>query len=283
MDAGEIFAFVLMPFDPHFDDVYKIGIKEAAQRLGIVAQRVDEQIYAEGILERIYRQIEAADIIIADMSEQNPNVFYEVGYAHAKNKLCILLTSSGEDIPFDLKHRRHIVYGDSVHTLREDLVRELEWAKTEVENVRRSRIRVEVKEVTGDLEKTSWSAYAKVDVTIHMHNDSDVPSPSIDAVYFYTGNSWKVHQDGTECSSADSDMEGFKFMHFLRPPIGRLRPKSWAPLRFTTRRIVAFKRAGDELKGSYPIKGTAAIRLVTDAGNFDYEFLIDAVASTLPF
>jgi hypothetical protein len=91
------FAFVLMPFDKAFDDVYKLGIKGAVASFeDVIAERVDEQIYREGILERIYRQIEAADIIIADMTGQNPNVFYEVGYAHAKGKLCILLTSNAE-------------------------------------------------------------------------------------------------------------------------------------------------------------------------------------------
>ena len=91
----------------------------------MVAERVDEQIYREGILERIYRQIEAADIIIADMTGQNPNVFYEVGYAHAKGKLCILLTSNAADIPFDLKHQRHIVYDKSIVTLRRELEKEI--------------------------------------------------------------------------------------------------------------------------------------------------------------
>ena len=100
----DIFAFVLMPFDKNFDDVYKLGIKEVATSLNIVAERVDEQIFQEGILERIYRQIDAADLIIADMSGQNPNVFYEVGYAHAKDKICILMTKETNDIPFDLKH-----------------------------------------------------------------------------------------------------------------------------------------------------------------------------------
>jgi nucleoside 2-deoxyribosyltransferase len=80
---------------------------------------VDEQLYREGMLERIYRQVEIADIIIADMAGRNPNVFYEVGYAHAKNKLCILTTTTADDIPFDLKHRRHIVYGNSIEILRQ--------------------------------------------------------------------------------------------------------------------------------------------------------------------
>ncbi len=97
-----------MPFDKAFDDIYKLGIKETATSLGIKAERVDEQMYKEGILDRIYRQIKTADLIIADMSGQNPNVFYEVGYAHAKGKLCILMTNDASDIPFDLKHHRHI-------------------------------------------------------------------------------------------------------------------------------------------------------------------------------
>ncbi|MGO9263159.1 MAG: hypothetical protein ACLQU1_43800 [Bryobacteraceae bacterium] len=58
MSQDAIFAFVLMPFDQGFDDLYRLGIKETAKGLGILAERVDEQIYREGILERIYRQIE---------------------------------------------------------------------------------------------------------------------------------------------------------------------------------------------------------------------------------
>src|SRR6266496_101946 len=141
MPANESFAFVLIPFAPSFNDIYRIGIKEPAESLGIRAERVDEQIYAEGILDRIYRQIEAADIIIADMSGQNCNVFYEVGYAHAKGKLCILLTNNASDIPFDLKHRRHIVY-NSIQALRDQLTKDLQWAKTEIENVRNVLLRV---------------------------------------------------------------------------------------------------------------------------------------------
>jgi hypothetical protein len=44
---------------------------------------------------------------VADMTERNPNVFYEVIYAYALNKLVLLLTQSAEDILFDLKHRAH--------------------------------------------------------------------------------------------------------------------------------------------------------------------------------
>ncbi|ASY56373.1 hypothetical protein [Sinorhizobium sp. CCBAU 05631] len=99
------FAFVLMPFAPEFDDIYKLGIQKLAEEKGVVAERVDEQIYSETMLERIYRQIDAADFIIADLTGRNPNVFYEIGFAHARQKMCTLLTQNAEDIPFDLKQR----------------------------------------------------------------------------------------------------------------------------------------------------------------------------------
>jgi len=80
------FCFVLMPFSKDFDDVYQIGIKESCVNAGAYCERVDEQIFQETILERIYNQITKSDFIIADMTGRNPNVFYEVGYAHALGK-----------------------------------------------------------------------------------------------------------------------------------------------------------------------------------------------------
>jgi nucleoside 2-deoxyribosyltransferase len=118
------FAFVLMPFDVSFDDIYKRGIQSAASDCEIVAERVDEQRFSESILERIYRQIETADIVVADMSGRNANVFYEVGYAHAKGKHCILLAQDTTDIPFDLKHHRHLIYSGSIKKLHTDLLSE---------------------------------------------------------------------------------------------------------------------------------------------------------------
>jgi hypothetical protein len=112
--APKPFVFVLMPFGPEFDDVYQLGIKAACQEAGTYCERLDEQIFHENMLERIYNQISKADILVADMSGRNPNVFYEVGYAHALGKRVILLTNSSEDIPFDLKQYQHIVYANIV-------------------------------------------------------------------------------------------------------------------------------------------------------------------------
>lgn len=119
--APKPFVFVLMPFGPEFDDVYQLGIKAACQEAGAYCERLDEQIFHENMLDRIYNQISKADIIVADMSGRNPNVFYEVGYAHALNKIVVILTNRADDIPFDLKHYPHIVYGGRVHFIKEEL------------------------------------------------------------------------------------------------------------------------------------------------------------------
>lgn len=116
-----------MPFGEAFSDVYKIGIKESCEAAGAYCERVDEQIFNERILDRIYNQIAKADLIIADMTDRNPNVFYEVGYAHALGKTTVLLTSKADDIPFDLKHFPHIVYGNSLSELRAQLTKRVKW------------------------------------------------------------------------------------------------------------------------------------------------------------
>jgi hypothetical protein len=65
MDSKNISAIVLMPFDKEFDDIYEIGIKETATTLNIIAQRVDDQLFDGRILDRVYEQINSADIVIS--------------------------------------------------------------------------------------------------------------------------------------------------------------------------------------------------------------------------
>jgi len=121
------FVFVLMPFIDTFTDVYELGIKAACEDAGAYCERVDEQIFVGSILERVYNQIAKADIIVAEMTGRNPNVFYETGYAHALNKRVILLTQNTDDIPFDLKHYPHIVYGGKISVLKPQLSTRIRW------------------------------------------------------------------------------------------------------------------------------------------------------------
>jgi len=121
------FAFVLMPFSQEFLDTYELGIKQACEEAGAYCERVDEQIFDESILQRIYNQIAKADILISDMTGRNPNVFYETGYAHALGKRVILLTKSAADIPFDLKPFSHVIYEGKITSLKNKLKSRVEW------------------------------------------------------------------------------------------------------------------------------------------------------------
>ena len=121
------FVFVLMPFKPEFDDIYQFGIKAACNDAGTYCERVDEQVFEGSILDRIFNQISKADIIIADMTGQNSNVFFETGYALGLGKRYILLTQKVEDIPFDLKHYTHTIYGGSIASLKSELEKKVRY------------------------------------------------------------------------------------------------------------------------------------------------------------
>lgn len=116
-----------MPFSQAFEDIYELAIRPACEAAGAYAERVDKQIFSGSIMERLYNQIARADILIADVSNRNPNVFYEVGYAHALGKSTILITKTEEDIPFDLRQYPHIIYGESLTLLRAELERRIRW------------------------------------------------------------------------------------------------------------------------------------------------------------
>jgi hypothetical protein len=101
---------VLMPFLPELRPVYDDHIKSVALKLGMSAARADDFFTAGHIVEEIWTAIVSAKLIIADCTGRNPNVFYEIGLAHAIGKPVILITRDQEDVPFDLRHRRYIRY-----------------------------------------------------------------------------------------------------------------------------------------------------------------------------
>jgi hypothetical protein len=278
------FAFVLMPFDDTFGDTYFLGIKDTADKLGIMAERVDEQVFhREGILQRIYNQIEAADFVIADMTGRNPNVFYEVGYAHAKGKTCILLTENADDIPFDLKHQRHIVYS-SIQDLTRKLSLDLKVVKEELQ-AKAPPVTVELSRTWALLQKTKYSAAAEVTLTFDMHNRTSENSPDIYGIYFYTGVGWTFTQDNQECSQSTGETRdlGFAHCHFVKTPVPRLVKGAWAQVKLIGTKRVASSLHGEELKDSYELAGRALFRISTATGNYDNLINIKVLAEEIPF
>jgi nucleoside 2-deoxyribosyltransferase len=121
-----------MSFSEEHKNTYEFAIKEACGSLApykIKCHRLDESVLPENIYNELYEKIWKADIIIADLSGLNPNVFYEVGYAYGINKQIILLTNK-EKIPFNLRPFRYIAFNKNdltdlkkklISTLRECL------------------------------------------------------------------------------------------------------------------------------------------------------------------
>jgi hypothetical protein len=103
-------VFVIMPFASAFDDVYELGIKASVEALGWECQRADEVIHNRDIMCKVCQGIRQARFVIADLTGQNANVFYELGMAHALEKDVILLAQDLGDVPFDLRPMNIIEY-----------------------------------------------------------------------------------------------------------------------------------------------------------------------------
>lgn len=119
-------ALVLMSFDTLFDDIYIFGIKEVLEKRGYRCIRVDEKLFQGQIIREIQKDIAESDLIIAEMTDKNPNVYYEVGYAHGLGKQPILITKQVNMLPFDLSGYKHIVYRGEIKTLRKELEKYLD-------------------------------------------------------------------------------------------------------------------------------------------------------------
>jgi nucleoside 2-deoxyribosyltransferase len=276
MDDRSVFAFVLMPFDSQFDDVYRIGIQEAAASAGVRAERLDEMIFAEGMMEELYRQIQAADIIIADMSDRNPNVFYEVGYADSLEKLCILLTKNPADIPFDLKHRRHIVY-DSISRLREQLKKDLLWAKEKVllENPTDFRIQTATEPLAFAMR--TYTVEGTLRLSVDLFNMSMRRTLDLHAIYLYlNGDEWRISQGGNECPVTGSEVQGFKHKYLVSLPATRLNPGGWAHVRIDGIRTLS--RYSPET--TYACSDPALLHVITNRRLFEHRFTLHAVFRT---
>ncbi|WIV61863.1 hypothetical protein [Amycolatopsis nalaikhensis] len=104
-------CFVMQPFSGALGSYYDSIFKPAITQAGLVPIRADADIFATGkIMDQIWRGIRDSTVLVAELTSKNPNVFYELGLAHALHKPVVLVSSNEEDVPFDLRHIRVIVY-----------------------------------------------------------------------------------------------------------------------------------------------------------------------------
>lgn len=114
---GKLVA-LMMPFDSEFNAVCNT-IKEAASELGLSCKRADDIWEDSTIIQDVFSLIYRSAIVICDFSNKNPNVLYEAGIAHTLGRKVIPLAQHISDIPFDLRHHRHLMYLPNTEGLRE--------------------------------------------------------------------------------------------------------------------------------------------------------------------
>jgi hypothetical protein len=117
-------VFVAMPFSPEFEDVYIFGIQEPVQQAGLLCERVDLDVFTGDIVDRIKSRIETANLVVADLTGANANVYLEVGYAWGRNVKTLLLCRNPDELKFDVKGQRCVIYA-SINDLRKKLAAEL--------------------------------------------------------------------------------------------------------------------------------------------------------------
>lgn len=110
VEAVPDICFVIMPFGGWFDDYYETVYKPAIEAAGLEPHRADDLYRPSTIVNDIWAYTQKAKIILADLSGKNPNVFYELGLAHALAKPAVLIAESIEDVPFDLRALRVLEY-----------------------------------------------------------------------------------------------------------------------------------------------------------------------------
>ena len=103
-------CFVMMPFGQWFDTYYKELFAPAIKEAGMEALRADELFSTGTVIEQIWEQIQKSKILLADLTGKNANVFYELGLCHAAHKPVVFTSANLDDVPFDLRHLRVIIY-----------------------------------------------------------------------------------------------------------------------------------------------------------------------------
>ncbi len=109
-------AFVMMAIDdskPELEDI-RTGIKEVFKEFGIEAITANEIEHEEAITDRILSEIETSEFLIADLTHERPNVYYEIGHAHALKKRVILVRKKDTKVHFDVAHRNCPEYENAI-------------------------------------------------------------------------------------------------------------------------------------------------------------------------
>jgi len=103
-------VFVVMPFLEELKPIYDNHVLSVVKALDLTCKRGDDFFSDESIMDEIWSAIYFSKLVISECTGRNANVFYEMGIAHTLGRPCILVAQAMTDIPFDVRHKRIIIY-----------------------------------------------------------------------------------------------------------------------------------------------------------------------------
>lgn len=118
-------VFVITAFHPDLEPVFD-GIAAAAESTGLIAKRVKDVQGDYRITDKIILMIKSARLIVADLTLERPNVYFELGYARGLGKTVVTIAKQGTNVHFDVKDWVYIEYVDS-RTLEKNLKKRFEY------------------------------------------------------------------------------------------------------------------------------------------------------------
>ncbi len=136
--------FMIMPFRQRFDDIYKNIVRPVTADLNLTIKRGDDFSSIGGsIMQEVWAALNACKLVIAETTDINANVYYELGIAHTLGKPAILISQETdvEDIPFDIRHRRFILYKDSIaggEKLENELRQQIIWLLNDLDDAQQN-------------------------------------------------------------------------------------------------------------------------------------------------
>ena len=107
-------AFVAMQFSEPYNEVYRDAVEPLVREIGFEPLRLDD-VHSPGIIiNDIINNLSESSIVLAEISEKNANVYYELGLAHALGKPTLLMAVKGTSLPFDVGPHRCIFYDNTI-------------------------------------------------------------------------------------------------------------------------------------------------------------------------
>jgi hypothetical protein len=174
-------VFVIMPFRPELRYMY-LFLKQHIEAAfpGVRCERGDDTVLTVTILDKILLSIQGADVVIADCTGRNPNVFYELGFAHSQNKPVVLITSDPVEIaPTDIRGFEFIPYSNP-----ESFIANLDKALRRLLGTQFSDFYARVSELFDELRKDRKLQLKKVDedifATLAAKVIADSGTPALD-------------------------------------------------------------------------------------------------------